>query len=115
MEYTAHARRLRVSPQKARLVIDQIRGMPVTKALDILKFDVQKSARFVLKLVESAAANAEEQDAAYDDLRVAEAYVNEGITLKRLRTHGRGRTGRMFKRTCHITVKLRDDAQGSNA
>ena len=115
MEFTAHARRLRVSPQKARLVVDQVRGMAVNQALDVLKFDVQKSARFVKKLVESAAANAEAQDAAFDDLRISEAYVNEGITLKRLRTHGRGRTGRMFKRTCHITVTLKDDATGSYA
>lgn len=109
MEFTAHARRLRVSPQKARLVIDQIRGMPVIEAKEVLRFDVQKSARFILKLLESASANAEYLDADFDDLKVSEAYVNEGITLKRLRTHGRGRTGRMFKRTCHITVKLSDE------
>lgn len=109
MKSTAIARRLRVSPQKARLVIDQIRGMPVTTALEVLRFDTQKSARPVRKLLESAIMNAENQDADVDELRISEAYVNEGITLKRLRRHGRGRTGRMFKRTCHITLAVSDE------
>ncbi|MYD43247.1 MAG: 50S ribosomal protein L22 [Gammaproteobacteria bacterium] len=109
MRATATARRLRVSPQKARLIVDQIRGMPVTSALDVLRFDVQKSAQFVSKLLDSAIANAENLNASVDDLRVSEVYVNEGLTIKRLRYHGRGRTGRMFKRTCHITLAVSDE------
>ena len=110
MKTIAKANRVRVSPQKARLIVDQIRGMPVTTALDVLRFDVQKSARFVSKLLESAVANAENnQNAAVDDLRISEAYVNEGITLKRIRFHGRGRTGHKFKRTCHITLAVSDE------
>ena len=110
MKVQAKARRLRVSPQKARLVVDQIRGLPVTTALDVLRFDVQKSARLVHKLLDSAVANAENnQNAAVDDLRVTDAYVNEGITLKRIRFHGRGRTGHKFKRTCHITLSVSDE------
>ncbi|MCY4130550.1 MAG: 50S ribosomal protein L22 [Gammaproteobacteria bacterium] len=113
MRATATANRLRVSPQKARLVIDQIRGMPVTTALDVLRFDVQKSSRHVSRLLESAVANAENKNAAVDDLWISEAYVNEGLTLKRLRFHGRGRTGRVFKRTCHITLAVSDENQGA--
>ncbi len=109
MKAIAKANRVRVSPQKARLVIDQIRGMPVTTALDILAFDVQKSARAIQRLLNSAVTNAEDKNASVDDLKISEAFVNEGITLKRLRRHGRGRTGRMFKRTCHITVAVSDD------
>ena len=109
MKATAAANRLRISPQKARLVIDQIRGMPVTTALDVLRFDVQKSARMVSKLLESAVANAENKNAAVDDLRISDAYVNEGITLKRIRVHGRGRTGKQLKRTCHITLAVSDE------
>lgn len=106
----AKARRLRVSPQKARLVIDQIRGLPVTTALDLLKFDVQKSARLVRKLLDSAVANAEENNnATIDDLRVSNAYVSDGMTIKRITFHGRGRTGRRFKRTCHITLAVSDE------
>ena len=104
------ARRIRVSPQKARLVVDQVRGMQVTQALDLLRFNVQKSAHHVLKLLDSVVANAENNNnASVDDLRVCEAYVNEGITLKRIRFHGRGRTGHKFKRTCHITLAVTDE------
>ena len=109
MKATATARLLRVSPQKARLVIDQIRGMPVTTAQDVLRFDVQKSSRYVSRLLESAIANAEFKNASVDDLRISEAYVNEGMPLKRLRFHGRGRTGRVLKRTCHITLAVSDE------
>ena len=110
MKVQAKARRLRVSPQKARLVLDQIRGMSVSTALDVLQFDVQKSARLVRKLLDSAVANAENNlNAAIDDLRITDAYVNEGMTLKRIRYHGRGRTGHKFKRTCHITLAVSDE------
>lgn len=110
MRVSATARRLRVSPQKARLVVDQIRGLPVQNALDVLRFDVQKSAHLVHNLLNSVIANAENNNNAdIDELRISEAYVNEGITLKRIRFHGRGRTGHKFKRTCHITLSVSDE------
>lgn len=110
MKVSGTARRIRVSPQKARLVVDQVRGMPVTTALDVLQFNVQKSAYHVHKLLNSVVASAEfNNNASVDDLRVSEAYVNEGITLKRIRFHGRGRTGHKFKRTCHITLAVTDE------
>ena len=110
MRVEATAKRVRVSPQKARLIVDQIRGLPVTNALDILNFDVQKSARFVHKLLTSAIANAENNaSGTVDDLKVSEAYVNQSLTLKRARPHGRGRIGHNYRRTCHITLAVSDD------
>lgn len=110
MRIEASARQIRVSPQKARLVVDQIRGLPVATALDVLQFDVQKSARMVHKLLDSAIANAEHNNnASVDDLKVSEVYVNEGLTMKRIRRHGRGRVGHKYRRTCHITLAVSDD------
>ncbi len=109
MQVSAHARRLRISPQKARLVADQVRGKPVADALDILNFSTKKSAVLVRKVVESAIANAENNEGAdIDELRVSEIYVNEGITMKRLRPRAKGRADRIFKRTSHITVTVSD-------
>lgn len=109
MQVSAHARRLRISPQKARLVADQVRGKPVADALDILNFSTKKSAVLVRKVVESAIANAENNEGAdIDELKVSEIYVNEGVTMKRLRPRAKGRADRIFKRTSHITVTVSD-------
>ncbi len=110
MEVQAIAKRLRISPQKARLVADQVRGLPVAKALDILTFSTRKGADLVRKTLESAIANAENNEGAdVDELRVSEIYVNEGMTMKRIKPRAKGRADRILKRSSHITVKVSDD------
>jgi len=95
----------RTSPQKMRLVADQIRGLPVDRAMNILSFSNKKAADIIKKVLESAVANAEHNDGAdIDELKVAEIYVNQGPTLKRLRPRARGRADRIIKRMSHITV-----------
>ena len=97
----------RLSPQKARLVADQIRGKSVDQALNILRFSNKKAAAVVKKVLESAIANAEHNDGAdIDELKVAEIYVNQGPTLKRLRPRARGRADRILKPTSHLTVTV---------
>ena len=111
MQVSATASRLRLSPQKARLVVDQVRGKQVAEALDILSFSTKKGAVLVRKVLESAIANAENNEAAdVDDLVVSEVFVNAGTTMKRIRPRAKGRADRIFKRTCHITVTVSDDA-----
>lgn len=96
-----------MSAQKVRLVGDQIRGLPVDKALDVLKFSPKKAATIIKKVLESAIANAEHNDSAdIDELTVSTVYVNEGATQKRLRTRAKGRANRILKRSCHIIVKV---------
>lgn len=110
MQVSAKANRLRISPQKARLVVDQVRGKPVSEALDILSFSPQKAAGLVRKVVESAIANAENNEGAdIDELKISEIYVNEGLTMKRIRPRAKGRADRIFKRTSHITVTVTDE------
>jgi large subunit ribosomal protein L22 len=110
MEVRAVAKRLRIAPQKARLVADQVRGKPVADALDILNFSTKKGAVLVRKVLESAIANAENNEAAdIDELRVSEIYVDEAVTMKRIKPRAKGRADRIFKRTSHITVKVTDD------
>ena len=112
MQVSATAKRLRVSPRKARLVADQVRGKAVSAAMDILIFSTQKSAPLVRKVLESAIANAENNEGAdVDELMIGEVYVNEGITVKRVSPRARGRADRVFKRTCHVTVTVTDDSQ----
>lgn len=109
MEVSASSRRLRISPQKARLVADQVRGMPVADALDILNFSSKKGAVLVRKVVESAIANAENNEGAdIDELRVAKIFVDAGLTMKRIRPRAKGRADRILKRTSHITVTVSD-------
>ena len=109
MQVSAKARRLRISAQKARLVADQVRGKPVADALDILNFSTKKGAVLVRKALESAIANAENNEGAdIDELRVSEIYVDEGLTMKRIRPRAKGRADRIFKRTSHITVTVSD-------
>ena len=109
MEVSATAKRLRISPQKARLVADQVRGKAVADALDILSFSTKKGAVLVRKVVESAIANAENNEGAdIDELVVSEIFVNEGLTMKRIKPRAKGRADRIFKRTSHITVTVSD-------
>lgn len=101
---------VRISPQKARLVCDQIRGLKVARALEILQFSPKKAAPLVRKTLESAIANAEHNEGAdIDELKVIEICVNEGPTLKRWRPRAKGRAGSIFKRTSHITVAVSDN------
>ncbi len=109
MEVYARARRLAISPQKVRLVADQIRGRHVADALNILAFSPQKGARLVRKALESAIANAENNEAAdIDELRISQIYVDEGRRLKRIKPRAKGRADRIVKRTCHLTVAVTD-------
>lgn len=110
MEVAARLRGARISAQKARLVADQIRGKGVEEALDILTFSPKKAAHLVKKVVESAIANAENNEGAdVDELKVSEIFVDEGMTMKRIQPRAKGRADRIFKRTSHITVKVSDD------
>ena len=105
----ATAKFVRVSPRKARLVADNIRGRSVPEARTILKFTERAAAVDVEKVLRSAVANAESNPALHwngDELVVHAVYVNEGPTLKRWRARARGRIGRIHKRTCHITVQV---------
>jgi len=110
MEVAAKLRSARMSAQKARLIADQIRGQHVEKALDILAFSNKKGAAVMKKVLESAIANAEHnQGADIDELKVSTVFVDEGATLKRIKPRAKGRADRIFKRTCHITVKVADE------
>ena len=106
-EVAAVLRGARLSAQKGRLVVDSIRGKKVAEALDILSFSTTKGADLVKKVLESAIANAEHNNGAdVDELRVSTAFVDEGMTMKRIRPRAKGRADRIFKRTFHITVKV---------
>ena len=107
MEVAAKLRGARLSAQKARLVADQVRGKPVAEALDLLTFSPKKAAKLVKKVLQSAIANAEENNGMdIDELRVSTICVDEGMTLKRIKPRAKGRADRILKRTCHITVKV---------
>ncbi len=109
MEVAARLKGARISAQKARLVADQVRGLPVEKALDLLEFSNKKAAQIVKKVLDSAIANAENNEGAdVDELKVSTVFVDEGMTMKRLRPRAKGRADRIFKRSCHITVKVAD-------
>jgi ribosomal protein L22 len=103
----ARARYVRHAPRKARLVIDHIRGKDVDQARAILMHTPRAASRDVLKLLDSAIANAENNhDLVADDLKVGKAYVDEGPTLKRYRPRALGRATRIRKRTSHMTIEL---------
>ena len=105
MEAKAVARYVRVSPRKARIVIDQIRGKSVEQALNTLTFTPKKSAVLMKKVLESAIANAEHNEGAdIDTLKVATVYVDKGPSLKRFTARAKGRGNRIEKQTCHITL-----------
>lgn len=107
MEVAARLKHARISPQKCRLVADQVRGMPVEKALELLAFSPKKAAAIVKKLLESAIANAEHNEGAdIDELKVSSIFVDEGPTMKRWRPRAKGRVNQILKRTSHITVTV---------
>ncbi len=107
MEVAAKLKGARMSAQKARLVADQIRGKSVESALEILQFSTKKGADIIKKVLESAIANAEHNDGAdIDELKVSTIFIDEGMTMKRIRPRAKGRADRIFKRSCHITVKV---------
>jgi large subunit ribosomal protein L22 len=101
---------VRISAQKARLVADQIRGLPVDRAINILTFSNKKAAVIIKKVLESAIANAEHNEGAdVDDLRVESILVDVGPSLKRVTARARGRANRILKRTSHITVAVAEE------
>ncbi|MAA73012.1 MAG: 50S ribosomal protein L22 [Bermanella sp.] len=107
METVAKLKSARLSAQKGRLVADQIRGKSVAEALNILSFSPKKGAELIKKVLESAIANAEHNDGAdVDELKVSTIFVDEAMTMKRIRPRAKGRADRILKRTCHITVKV---------
>jgi large subunit ribosomal protein L22 len=105
MKVKAQARFVRESPYKVRRVLDLVRGLPVGEAETVLKFANRGAAEPVVKVLKSAVANAEHNHSLdADDLVVAEAFADEGPTLKRFRPAARGRATRIRKRTSHITI-----------
>ncbi len=105
MEAKAILRTARISPQKVRLVADQVRGMPVGRATNLLQFSDKKAAGIIKKVLLSAVANAENNlGADVDELKVARIFVDEGPILKRMHARAKGRGSRISKRTSHITV-----------
>ncbi|MDC9729609.1 MAG: 50S ribosomal protein L22 [Methyloprofundus sp.] len=107
MEVTAKLSNAPMSAQKARLVANQIRGLEVEEALNVLKFSTKKAAAIMKKVLESAIANAEHNESAdIDELKVSTVFVDEAPTLKRFRARAKGRANHILKRTCHITVKV---------
>ena len=105
MESKAQAKYIRISPRKARVVVDQIRGKSVEDARVTLRFIHRAAAQSVESVLNSAVANAEDvHKLRAEQLKVAQAYVDEGPTLKRYRPRAKGSASRINKRTCHITV-----------
>ncbi len=109
----AVARHVRISPMKARRVVNLVRGLPAKEALTVLKFAPQAASEQVYKVLASAIANAENNERLDPDaLLVSEAYVDEGPTLKRFRPRAQGRAYRIRKRTCHITIAVESVVAG---
>lgn len=109
MQVAARLRNADISAQKARLIADQIRGMPVEQAEQTLTFSTKKAARLMKKVLLSAIANAEHNEGAdIDELRISAIFVDEGPMMKRGRARAKGRGTRILKRTSHITVTLGD-------
>lgn len=107
MQAKAKLSHARISAQKCRLVADQVRGLPVERALEVLTFSQKKAARVVRKVLESAIANAEHNEGAdVDELKISEICVDEGPTLKRFRARAKGRANQILKRTSHIQITV---------
>ncbi len=116
MQATAVLKYIGVSPQKGRLLADQIRGLPVERALEILQFSARKAALPVKKALESAIANAEHNEGAdVDELRVQSVEVGDGPTMKRFHARAKGRGARILKRTSHITITVSDAVHAKGA
>jgi large subunit ribosomal protein L22 len=109
MQTTATLRGVRLSAQKGRLVADQIRGLPVDRALSVLAFSPKKGAKIIKKVLESAIANAEHNDGAdIDELKVTTIYIDKAETLKRTSARAKGRGNIIGKQSCHIHVVVGD-------
>ncbi len=109
METVAKLKHARISAQKARLVADQIRGLNVDQAINLLTFSTKKGAGIIKKILESAIANAEHNDGAdIDELIVSKIHVDEGPISKRFRARAKGRGNRILKRTSHITLAVEE-------
>ena len=116
MKVQAKAKFIRQSPYKVRRVLDLVRGLPVDDARDILEYTNRRAAPTIRKVLDSAVANAEHNFALdAEELVVAEAYADEGPTLKRWRPRARGRATRINKRTSHITIVVADDEEGEDS
>ena len=109
MDIRAISKNLRVSPQKCRLVLDQIRNQRVSDGLDILRFSNKKAAALVRKTLESAIASAENNRSAdVDELEIKAAFADQGRTQRRYRARARGRSANIHRRTSHVTIVLSD-------
>ena len=110
MEVAAKLKHARISPQKMRLVADQVRGKPVEQALQLLGFSPKKAAGIIKKVLESAIANAEHNEGAdIDELKVSRIFVDEGPTMRRWQARAKGRVNHIIKRTSHVTVMVGDN------
>ncbi len=109
MEIAARLKYAKLSAQKCRLICDQVRGMPVDRALDVLRFSTKKAAAIVKKVLESAIANAEHNEGAdIDELKIAKIFADQGSVFKRMHARAKGRGVQILKPTCHITVIVSD-------
>jgi large subunit ribosomal protein L22 len=109
METKSILKGVRLSAQKGRLVADQVRGLPVGKALDVLSFSPKKGAKIIKRVLESAIANAEHNDGAdIDELKVQSIYVDKATNLRRFTARAKGRGNVILKQTCHIHVTVGD-------
>ncbi|MDQ3260724.1 MAG: 50S ribosomal protein L22 [Pseudomonadota bacterium] len=109
MQVSAKLFGVRLSAQKGRLIADQVRGLKVDRALNLLTFAPQKAAKIMKKVLESAIANAEHNEGAdVDELRVATIFVEKGEMLRRMRARAKGRGNRIVKPTCHIFLTVAD-------
>jgi large subunit ribosomal protein L22 len=107
LEISAKLKYIKVSAQKCRLVADQIRGLPVEKAINLLSFSPKKSSNIIKGALTSAIANAEHNDGLdIDALFISTIHIDEGPTMKRFRARAKGRGNRILKRSCHITIKV---------
>jgi large subunit ribosomal protein L22 len=106
---------VRLSPQKARLVADLVRGKKVDEAINILKFANKKAAGVIKKVLDSAIANAENNNGAdVDELKVKEIFIDEGPVMKRTMPRAKGSADRITKRTSHITIRVSDEAKAKD-
>ena len=109
MQVSAKLKNISISAQKCRLVADQIRGLGVSRAVEILEFSPKKASGIVKKVLNSAIANAEHNEGAdIDELKVTTIFVDEGRTMKRQQPRAKGRACKILKRTSHLTVTLSD-------
>jgi len=110
MEVSAKLKNATLSPQKCRLIADQVRGKNVESALQLLSFSTKKAAGIVKKVLESAIANAEHNEGAdIDDLKICRIFVDQARTNKRYKARAKGRGNRILKRSSHITITVSDD------